>query len=43
MAGYRTAARALYPRKAVRVVLAFGDGRVLWLEEEAGVRDDSSG
>lgn len=32
MAGYRAAAEALYPGKAVRVVLVFGDGRIHWLE-----------
>jgi ATP-dependent helicase/nuclease subunit A len=32
MAGYRAAALALYPGKAVRVALVFGDGRVHWVE-----------
>lgn len=41
MAGYRAAARALYPGKAVRAVLAFGDGQALWLEEAPGSGDDS--
>ncbi|MEW5788371.1 MAG: UvrD-helicase domain-containing protein [Pseudomonadota bacterium] len=35
MAGYRAAARALHPGKAVRVALVFGDGRVHWLPDEA--------
>ncbi len=43
MAAYREAARALHPGKAVRVALAFGDGQVLWLEEDTGVGDDSMG
>jgi ATP-dependent helicase/nuclease subunit A len=42
MAGYRAAARALYPVKAVRVALVFGDGRVHWLEGESGLGHDSA-
>jgi ATP-dependent helicase/nuclease subunit A len=42
MAGYRQAARALYPGKSVRVVLVFGDGHTHWLEEEPGLGHDSA-
>ncbi|MEW6676870.1 MAG: UvrD-helicase domain-containing protein [Pseudomonadota bacterium] len=35
MARYAQAARALYPGKAVRAVLVFGDGGVYWCPEEA--------
>jgi ATP-dependent helicase/nuclease subunit A len=31
MARYRSAAQALFPAKAVRTVLVFGDGQALWL------------
>ncbi len=39
MAGYLAAARALCPGKAVRGVLAFGDGRAHWLEDGAAAGD----
>jgi hypothetical protein len=32
MDAYRAAALNLYPGKPVRVVLAFGDGRVCWID-----------
>ena len=33
MAGYREAARALYPDKVVRIALVFGDGQVHWIDD----------
>ena len=41
MTGYRAAAQALYPVKAVHVALVFGDGHVHWLEGESGMGHDS--
>ncbi len=42
MAGYRAAARALHPDKAIRVALVFGDGRVHWVEGAALMGHDST-
>ena len=41
MAGYRAAARALHPDKAIRVALVFGDGRVHWVEGDVYMGHDS--
>jgi ATP-dependent helicase/nuclease subunit A len=41
MAGYGAAARALHPGKAIRVALAFGDGRVHWVEGGGFMGHDS--
>ena len=42
MAAYRAAAAALHPGKRVRVALAFGDGRVHWLEDGAPLGHDAA-
>lgn len=42
MAAYRAAAAALHPGKRVRVALAFGDGRVHWLEDGVPLGHDSA-
>ena len=42
MAAYRDAAAALHPGKRIRVALAFGDGRVHWLEDRAPLGHDSA-
>lgn len=41
MATYAGAARALYPGKAVRAALVFGDGRVHWLAMHADMGEDT--
>ena len=42
MAAYRAAAAALHPGKRVRVALAFGDGRVHWLEDGVPLGHDAA-
>ncbi len=42
MAAYRAAAAALHPGKRIRVALAFGDGRVHWLEDGGPLGHDSA-